>query len=89
MRGRTALQSCFPSFVREYSTHGGISENDSRWIRFSFFEIFYHIGKGLGTDPVKLLHTLLEPYLLKVTDDPDDQDSPFLCNDIDKTPWMD
>jgi len=87
--GKNGLTELFPLFCQ------GIF-NPWRYLRkwfavdqVFFFEIFYHIGKGLGTDPVKLLHTILEPYLLKVTDDTDDQDSPFLCNDIDKNPWVD
>jgi len=54
IKGRTASQSCFPSSVREYSTRGGISGKDSRWMRFSIRRSFNTSARVLGLIPLSL-----------------------------------
>jgi len=50
-RGRIAFLSCVPSFVREYSTLGGISANDSLMISPSRWSSWSVSVKVVGLIP--------------------------------------
>jgi hypothetical protein len=79
-QGKYGLAEFFPVF-RERIFHPGRDLGKRFPVDQVFFpEIFQDIGQGLGADPVKVLHDVIEPDLLVVTDGADHENYPFPAN---------